>query len=364
MASGVRLGRDVAKGDCLFAARDFLAGEHLVEDPTAHLCTLNRFSVTASTTRRCGRCLRPLGPLSVHARDIPEATLKALEPFAADVLYDRHQCRQKGCRQGFCSPECEIAAWDAGHSLLCHTEDDRESPLARLYATQTWRRSATFRLAVAALAEAVHTHRVQIGDHHQHELAHCRLLDQYCYAGQSHKEAKAALRGMNSGLTLVTEAWNLSPEEAGFVDEIFPAIVSAVVLNAQEVKLDAVLPKVVANAAEKAGAVTVVAEAVRDILQSGALEEAPESSVGLFPTHCKANHACEGGPDANSRVQAIGDGIGVALVATRDIADGEEIAFDYLAGDAGDAMTRRQTLQHKYGFECGCTQCRCSKAIL
>jgi len=86
-----------------------------------------------------------------------------------------------------------------------------------------------------------------------------------------------------------------------------------------------------------------------------------ESSVGLFPTHCKANHACTGSSDANAYVQALdrGGGIGVSLVAGRDIASGEEISFDYLGrGTGGEDGERRGALRAKYGFACRCGQCR------
>ena len=48
----------------------------------------------------------------------------------------------------------------------------------------------------------------------------------------------------------------------------------------------------------------------------------------------------------------------VELRATRELACGEEVTIDYLAGFAGTWMEKRAQLREQYCFDCACTHCR------
>jgi hypothetical protein len=86
---------------------------------------------------------------------------------------------------------------------------------------------------------------------------------------------------------------------------------------------------------------------------------APEI-LALFPltTHC--NHSCT--PNAQIRSQEFADAL-IDVVATRDIAAGEEICISYIdLGGVGhgrrrSTFQRRKELQGRYLFQCECSAC-------
>ena len=91
---------------------------------------------------------------------------------------------------------------------------------------------------------------------------------------------------------------------------------------------------------------------------------------GLYPTFSCTQHACA--PNAVNAKGAAADGAAVlentlVLRATRAIAAGEELAFDYLdeahdkgggGGGGGGKEARRRRLKEHFGFECACAKCR------
>ena len=93
---------------------------------------------------------------------------------------------------------------------------------------------------------------------------------------------------------------------------------------------------------------------------------------GVFGTLSFANHCCQ-----PCTVNAKGADDGAALLdnrlvlrATRPIAIGEEVTFDYLdlahqiakgaLGTAPSKQARRAMLLEHFGFECQCSACECA----
>ena len=283
------------KGDGLIAVHTE-AGQHIVVD-TARYCTLSH-TRPSSIKRRCGRCLRQLTKETSCSRS----------------------CRF-GCHLRFCSKDCEAAAIGAGHKQLCVGEEvDHESALARLFATKMWRHSVTFRLCVIALAEAYHLNCLDTT---------CPVLRLFCH-GEGFRtltEAEVALKGILPAIELLSEAWSLSEAEQASLEALLPRVIGAVVLNAQRVLL----------------------------LDDPCERE--ESGVGLFAIQSKANHACQGSAQCNARVEPRG-GMSVALVASRTITSGEEVAFDYMPSSGGIDADRPSKLKALYNFDCDCERCR------
>ena len=63
------------------------------------------------------------------------------------------------------------------------------------------------------------------------------------------QEAEGAVAGLASALDLLREAWNLTEEEMVAVRALCPAVTAAVVLNAQAVRMESPIRKVLADAA-------------------------------------------------------------------------------------------------------------------
>jgi len=84
----------------------------------------------------------------------------------------------------------------------------------------------------------------------------------------------------------------------------------------------------------------------------GGIYRSNSFAEGLFSNRCRMNHAC----DANTGV--MDSGPSAVIIATRLIAEGEELTCNYI-GDHTDlsAAQRRDLLKGKYNFLCQCTLC-------
>ena len=74
--------------------------------------------------------------------------------------------------------------------------------------------------------------------------------------------------------------------------------------------------------------------------------------TALYSAACRANHACAPSCDV---VYEDGGPLRVALVAARDIREGEELTISYVDSDQ-DAVDRRAATAD-YGFLCECPRC-------
>ena len=78
----------------------------------------------------------------------------------------------------------------------------------------------------------------------------------------------------------------------------------------------------------------------------------PLEGTALYSAACRANHACAPSCDV---VYEDGGPLRVALVAARDIREGEELTISYVDSDQ-DAVDRRAATAD-YGFLCECPRC-------
>ena len=326
-----------------------------------------------------------MGPLQDSLSEIPRVNAAAiLQPFQGKLLPDKVPCRA-GCLHSFCSAACEADAWSVGHGLFCEETSSRdpESALVKLLASKLYRRSQTFRLSIMVLAEAVARHRSRKPGKGEGEgladegrvkqsdesgmrgnIRSCSyesILDNY-YGSITQEEASITRQGSLSTLKLLVDAWHLSTEEYRMLVDAWPNIVSRIVLNAQEIRVEAPLKAILVNAAnaidkEQRGCCEGddnLEDVVATALQSVSLND--QRGTGLFKVHAKLNHACTG--VANVRVVSrSGDPIGVSVKALRDISNGEELMFDYLGEACPVCPERSVMLLEKYGFMCQCGAC-------
>ena len=72
------------------------------------------------------------------------------------------------------------------------------------------------------------------------------------------------------------------------------------------------------------------------------------------------NHSCDDAKVNCAMVSAYGveeDSPAATMIATRDIARGEELRIDYLAGLQLSPAERREALREQYGISCDCARC-------
>ena len=78
------------------------------------------------------------------------------------------------------------------------------------------------------------------------------------------------------------------------------------------------------------------------------------TGAALYKPASRMNHACE----PTAKVVCSFTDSTIDVVATRDVARGEELTLSYVDPSVGDHARRRRTLRDCYGFDCQCIACR------
>eukprot|EP00918_Siedleckia_nematoides_P076827 GHVU01167905.1.p1 GENE.GHVU01167905.1~~GHVU01167905.1.p1 ORF type:complete len:385 (+),score=43.35 GHVU01167905.1:221-1375(+) len=76
-----------------------------------------------------------------------------------------------------------------------------------------------------------------------------------------------------------------------------------------------------------------------------------EDAFALYPDAMYANHSCE----PNVSYRSIGGRL--CYIALRPVKKGEEITMTYIEGLFAGTVYRREVIQRRYGFTCGCPRC-------
>ncbi|ETV94809.1 hypothetical protein, variant [Aphanomyces invadans] len=133
----IRLGRAEGKGKALFAATRFTAGQAIFrEKPFVAM----QHRANRRTTQGCDNCFKVLGTVEEQLAVMLQVGTDAI-PTVPNALKDSSaaptQILTCPCGEVYCSLECQVAAWERYHCLLCAGHPDTPMQAFVDYSTET-----------------------------------------------------------------------------------------------------------------------------------------------------------------------------------------------------------------------------------
>ena len=293
-----------------------------------------------------------------------------------------------GCDAQFCSPECARHAWDTYHCLLCPGERGMASDKAQLrsFRAHARRSNDIFFLAAKVVAivalraqaalggpqEAAGASEAQRFEALQHAWTPCaaahRLPWHACVAMPPDVLPSGAASFRDSLRRLADASRRRLAGALGAQAALFPALfhedtfahaIGMFELNNLDVVVESPVERYflhvddLPEGSQERQDAMQVSQPLLDALDAGYATHL--DGTGFFPLVACINHSCD--PSlASTKGEKDVDGRAV-LVATRDIAAGEELYMSYIDASEGSSPGQRRQELRDYGFVCACSRC-------
>ncbi|KAI5740179.1 hypothetical protein M8J76_001256 [Diaphorina citri] len=344
------------KGRGLFAKKAYKKGDLIFEEKPL-VCAQFSWN-TAYGYLACEYCMRPLETAEENARRLSGGTVPELQfPECSPTDKSSHvKCQQ--CQVKYCSESCRSEAWDQYHRTICHTDDT--SPFAML--EEAWKHmhyppeSCTIMLLarIFALVEQSEQKEALFNSFSQfcsRSTEDCTTLEDKLgpeYGGRlEHLRELMALCFPNA---TVTSAW-LS--QVGF-----QWLFNMVAVNGQGVGTSVFSQWVenVTSSKQDSKEVDAQIDAIYEkLMNHSGCEFLNNEGSALYKLQSSSNHSCV----PNAEIKFPYSNFVLNMVATRDIASGDEICISYMDEDLLERgrEKRNNYLRSNYYFTCTCDKC-------
>ncbi|EFX89935.1 SET and MYND domain-containing 5 protein [Daphnia pulex] len=347
------------QGRGLFTTRSFKNGETIIEEQPLFSC---QFSWNyAYGYSACDFCMRPLETAEENARRLTaKADLILPHPECDGTDKSSHViCSQ--CAVTYCSVDCKDQAWNQYHKTICCNMFGGNSnhPLEKL--NEAWKKmhyppeTSTIMLLVRILANFIQrTDREELKSqlmslcHHtvneEETIAH-KLL------GQEFESQLELLRD------LCTKALGMPETHEFLTPQGFRSLIALIGRNGQGIGTSAFsvwVRKVSENDIDPT--TDALIDTIYQEMENESGDFLNNEGSALFAIQSACNHSCE--PNCISTFPFSNHT--VALVASKDLEEGEEIFISYLdeCAQSRSRHSRRKILKENYLFHCNCSRCQ------
>lgn len=338
--------------------------------------------------RTCAQCMR--GVLTrAHAAALLAAPVpgRALCPALTAVLEhaaaapQEPLCRCPHCGTPYCSPACRAAAWTAHHCLLCPGKIENTAAKATetgaavaAYTALAAQRGLTHPLCVARMAAGVAAAVLRDGVPLGTALAPYAAFEwgpspvaeeeRFCTLLARAMRGSALYRTLPSDGPDGASASDKNADDAKGAKDAAGAAVpdkDAVITAVTSREMFRMLHGVLQRNASRVQPVSTVhavlahalpPERAAELLGAPWARALAAGGTALFRVANTLNHSCA----PNCQFASTTDDHRLAVVATRDIAPGEELLVSYIDETRPYAERQRELLQ-RYSFHCTCPKC-------
>ncbi|CAH1374065.1 hypothetical protein MTP99_015441 [Tenebrio molitor] len=353
---------DNSKGKGLFAKKFFKSGSVIFEEEPLVSC---QFSWNAAYQyKACDHCLKPLETAQENAQRLtgkPDLEL----PFPECCATDKAKFTSCSlCGTEYCSVECQSAAYNQYHRILClqTTERNNYHPLEQL--NEAWKHvhyppeTNTIMLIVRLLARITQSSNRELAIEQTLQFCHRTVNEDAELAHKLLGEKYASQQSLLHNLLL-----QCLPHEGieQFLTPVgFQGLLALIGTNGQGVGTSAISQWVTRTSDL---AITDEERAVLDKFIDKLYEDMDSHSgnflnnegVALFTLQSACNHSCV----PNAEPTYLHNNNKLSLVAVRDVQEGEEICISYLdeCNLQRSRHSRRKELMENYLFACNCPKC-------
>lgn len=347
------------KGRGLFTTRSFKKDEKIIEEQPLFSCQFSWNSAYGYAA--CDFCLRPLETAEENARRLTAKPDLILPHPECDGTNKSSHVVCPQCAVTYCSSECRDQAFNQYHKTLCCNVlgGDPNHPLEKL--NEAWKKmhyppeTASIMLLARILATFIQRkdreelkNQLMLLCHHtvneEDEIAH-KIL------GQEFEIQLEMLRD------LTIKALGRTETSEFLTPQGFRSLFTLIGRNGQGIGSSS-LSVWVHNVTEKqfGSATDELIDTIYQDIETESGDFLDNEGSALYAIQSACNHSCE----PNSKSTFPFSNHTVALVATKDLVEGEEIFISYLDECAltRSRHSRRKFLLENYLFMCECNRCQ------